>query len=104
MLIKHTRTDLAEKISRELEYQVKLGMIPTGIQVSPEAHEALRLLERAPVGATLATHDNLPVTVNKKFIGPNAFRIVFTAVAPVTEDMRDRARSAGRPYLVIASH
>jgi len=105
MLIKHTRTDLAETISREMEYQVKRGMVPKEIQLSPEAHEVLRLLEKAPQGASLITHDNVPVRINKKFIGPRSFRILYHQATPTTEDLIDRARTNFRPApnLITAS-
>lgn len=105
MLIKQTRTDLAETISRELEYQIKRGLTAREIQLSPEAHEALRLLERAPNGANLISHDNVPVRINHKFIGPRAFRIIYDQPATATEAQVDQSRTTFRPApnLIAAS-
>jgi hypothetical protein len=67
-------------------------MRPARIEVSPECHEAMRLLARAPRGAVLQTHDDYPVRVNPKMIGPNAWRVVYRHSAPVPEKMIDAAR------------
>ena len=105
MLIKQTRTDLSETISRELEYQIRRGFTPEKIQVSPEAHEVLRLLEGAPTGAQLRSHDNVPVEINRKFIGPKSFRILYTQPASSTEAQRDAARTnfIPAPNIIIAT-
>jgi hypothetical protein len=80
--------------------------VPVLLEVSPEAHEALRLLERAPLGATLTSHDGVPVRINRKFIGEMAYVVRLRGGAAPTEDMRDRARQAGSPppSLIVATH
>ena len=97
MLIRTNKVDLAERISREVEYQINRGEVPLYIECSPEAHEAMRLLMRAPEGATLQNHDGVPVRVNKKFMGPTAFVLHLEGGASTTEIMRDKARAAGSP-------
>lgn len=98
VVIKTSKVDLAERISREVEYQIKRGEIPWYIECSPEAEEAMRLLMRAPVGTHLKEHDGVPVRVNKKFMGPTAFVLhLKDKGATTTEIMRDKARQAGTP-------
>ena len=97
MLIKTSKVDLAERISREVEYQRGRGEIPVYIECSPEAHEAMRILMRAPEGSTLMSHDDVPVRVNKKFMGPTAYVLHLQGGASTTEIMRDKARAAGSP-------
>lgn len=88
-----TKDDVSEAISREIEYQTKRGHRPVMVEISPEVHEALRLLVKVPSGATLTEHDNLPVRVNRKFIGLKAWRVV-TAAASIPEHVIDAARRA----------
>ena len=84
--------DLAEKLSRELEYQIRRGRRPRLIEVSPEAHEALRLLARAPRGAILREHDDVPVRINRRMIGVTAWKIIYWHASPPTEALVDAAR------------
>jgi hypothetical protein len=97
MLIKTSSVDLAERISREIEYQVKRGEKPLYIETSPEAHEAIRILMHAPTGAILTEHDGVPVRINNKFMGTTAFVLHLEGGAATTETMRDKARQAGSP-------
>jgi len=87
--------DIGEAISREIEYQRRRGARPVAIEVSPEAHELMRLHARAPWGSILLEHDGLPVRVNKKMIGPRAWKIIYEHVAPVPERLIDAVRSSG---------
>lgn len=89
-----TRDDLSETLSRELEYQIKRGLKPTIIELSPEAHEAIRLLVKAPTGTRLTEHDGVPVRVNRKLLGVKGWRVIYQGAAPVTERQRDLIRAA----------
>ncbi len=84
--------DVGADISRELEFQRRRGMQPVAIEVSPEAHEVMRMHARAPYGARLVEHDGLPVSVNPKMIGVRAWRVIYAHPAPPTEKMLDAAR------------
>jgi hypothetical protein len=84
--------DLSEQISRELEYQTRRGRKPVRIEISPEVHEAMRLLARAPRDAVLQEHDGVPVRINRKMIGLRAWKIRYAHVSPPTEALIDAAR------------
>lgn len=83
---------MAEAISREIAYQNKRGYVAKLIQVSPEAHEVLRMDARAPQGALLQEHDGVPVRIWRKLIGPKVFRIIYDRVGSIPEKVIDRAR------------
>ena len=106
VVIKTDKVDVAERISREIEYQTKRGEIPEFIECSPEAMEAMRILMRAPKDTLLVSHDGVPVRINKKYIGRTAFVIhLKDKGATTTELMRDKARQAGSPIpSIIVPH
>jgi len=92
VLIKIGHPDVGADISREMEYQRRRGSVPTMIEVSPEAHEAMRLMMKAPTGAELTEHDEIPVRVNRKLIGVKSWRVLYAGIAPFPEKQADYAR------------
>lgn len=94
MLVTVGHPDVGADISREMEYQMRRGHEPRIIEVSPEAHEAMRLIMKAPTGAILREHDGVRVRIYKKLIGVKAWRIIYTRTSPVTERQKDQARLA----------
>lgn len=92
-LVKVDRNDPPELISRELEYQIKRGKHPKTIVISPEVHERMRTLAGVGKNARLMTHDDVPVEVDMKLIGPKAWRILYEEMDVVPEKMVDARRS-----------
>lgn len=102
MLIKNSLPDIIEQIGREVSYQISRGLKPVKLTISPEVHEILRQQARVSRGRTLLTHDPevrgcppLPVTIEKKFIGPSSYAIGYEEAAPTTEKMFDKHRQVG---------
>lgn len=98
-LIKTSSVDVGADISREIEYQQHRGFKVLAIEMSPEVHESLRLQAKAPRGALLRDHDNVPVRVDRRLIGLKQWRVVCKGGVQVQEKIRDAARLHGRLYL-----
>ena len=95
-LIVTNSVDVGADISREIEYQRHRGHVPLFIEMSPEVHESLRLQAKAPRGALLREHDDLPVRVNRRLIGLKQWRVICRGGVQVQEKVRDAVRLAGR--------
>ncbi len=80
------KTDICERLSREIEYHRRRGLSPIRVEMSPEVHEALRILARKPQGYILREHDGVEVWVIPQMIGPNAWRVVCREGVPRREN------------------